>query len=322
MQIQATNQQHWSIRYTGVSTRLLIFIAISITAHLWLLQLQTQASYTPASQIIGSDVIQVRLSPAEKQPNQDITAVSDKPLTPKPTIRKTLSEANLKATIEAKSNALLVTPITTIAPANLQPQSMKINVANIKNRTPEEFNLETTGINTQTHTEPVPDITQTTAQTTPPKEKAEETVNLATTSPKEPEQPPAIKTQLQETIEISQQNTDAELIQVANNDVVTNKEEQQNYLIGEVKNKLARYFVYPPRARRRGWEGEVLLGFDISENGELGNIHIAHSSGYSLLDRSALKSITKVKAITLPTGNSPAHSIELRLPVIYRLQEG
>lgn len=315
-----TKSSDWSLRHKSVSTSLFVFIAISITAHLWLLQLQTQTSYTPASQIIGSDVIQVKLSSAEKQPKQSITADSNKPLTP--TIRKTLSEANLKATIDTKSNALLVTPITTIAPANLQPQSMKINVANTKNRTPEEFNLETTGINTQTHTEPVPDITQTTAQTTPPKEKAEETVNLATTSPTEPEQPPAIETQLQETIEISQQNTDAELIQVANNDVVTNKEEQQNYLIGEVKNKLARHFVYPPRARRRGWEGEVLLGFDISENGELGNIHIAHSSGYSLLDRSALKSITKVKAITLPAGNSPAHSIKLRLPVIYRLQEG
>lgn len=45
---------------------------------------------------------------------------------------------------------------------------------------------------------------------------------------------------------------------------------------------------YPPLARRRGWEGEVWLEIAVSANGESDEPVLLRSSGYQLLDQSAL----------------------------------
>ena len=44
---------------------------------------------------------------------------------------------------------------------------------------------------------------------------------------------------------------------------------------------------YPDEARRRGWEGRVMLRVAIDENGRAGVPSIEESSGYALLDRTA-----------------------------------
>jgi protein TonB len=44
---------------------------------------------------------------------------------------------------------------------------------------------------------------------------------------------------------------------------------------------------YPERARKRGWTGVVLLHIHVSEDGEVLEVEVAESSGYSDLDRSA-----------------------------------
>jgi protein TonB len=45
---------------------------------------------------------------------------------------------------------------------------------------------------------------------------------------------------------------------------------------------------YPSTARRRGWEGEVLLLVDVTAQGEVCNVTVSRSSGYRILDRAAL----------------------------------
>ena len=96
---------------------------------------------------------------------------------------------------------------------------------------------------------------------------------------------------------------------------------QQNYLLGEIQNQLSRYFRYPPAARRRGWEGEVIVAFNINEHGQLNNVRLAQSSGYSLLDRSAITAIAKLDNIALPNSMGRLQAMELQLPVRYELRE-
>lgn len=99
------------------------------------------------------------------------------------------------------------------------------------------------------------------------------------------------------------------------------REQQRNYLLGELQNRLSRYLTYPARARRRGWQGEVMLAFDIDERGQLNNVRLAKSSGYALLDHSAMTAITKLDHIELPRSMGRLQAMELALPVRYELRE-
>ena len=49
--------------------------------------------------------------------------------------------------------------------------------------------------------------------------------------------------------------------------------------------------VYPEIARNRGYEGVVLVAMEILPDGRVGNIKIKKSSGYAILDRSALEAV-------------------------------
>jgi len=50
---------------------------------------------------------------------------------------------------------------------------------------------------------------------------------------------------------------------------------------------------YPPRARRLGLEGEVLIRTRVLSNGEPDELVLAQSSGYELLDQAAMKAVRK-----------------------------
>ncbi len=97
------------------------------------------------------------------------------------------------------------------------------------------------------------------------------------------------------------------------------REALRNQLLGALRSRLARHLTYPPRARRRGWEGEVLLGLRIDADGRLRDIRLLHSSGHAVLDRAALRALHRVERLPLPADFAP---LQLRLPVIYRLQAG
>jgi len=97
---------------------------------------------------------------------------------------------------------------------------------------------------------------------------------------------------------------------------------QRNYLLGQLQDQLSRYLSYPLRARRRGWEGEVLLGLRLDGDGQLHDIHLLRSSGYALLDRSAQKALARIERLQLPANAPVLQPINLQLPVVYRLSEG
>ena len=102
---------------------------------------------------------------------------------------------------------------------------------------------------------------------------------------------------------------------------VAQQEMQRNFLLGEIKNRLLRFMYYPVQARKRGWEGKVMVSFHIDRNGFFHNIRLAHTSGYALLDSAALIAIRKVNNIPLSQRGKDFIPVAFQLPVIYRLSD-
>lgn len=134
--------------------------------------------------------------------------------------------------------------------------------------------------------------------------------------------PLAIKTNT--TIQqINSENKLTKTIPVSQNkqNQVAQQEMQRNFLLGEIKNRLLRFMYYPVQARKRGWEGKVMVSFHIDRNGFFHNIRLAHTSGYALLDSAALIAIRKVNNIPLSQRGKDFIPVAFQLPVIYRLSD-
>ncbi|MEH6472713.1 MAG: TonB family protein [Halopseudomonas sp.] len=81
------------------------------------------------------------------------------------------------------------------------------------------------------------------------------------------------------------------------------------------------YFSYPLKARRKGWQGEVLLAVVVARNGEVSKVQLLSSSGYKTLDRAAIKSMNKVGKID-PTRwqlSLVDQPLQIEVPVAYQL---
>jgi len=90
-------------------------------------------------------------------------------------------------------------------------------------------------------------------------------------------------------------------------------------LRGQLHENLVRHFHYPRLARKRGWQGEALLTLEIESDGAISRILITKSTGYSLLDDTAIKTVRKIGNIKEMGQWLNGRSIEMELPVIYRL---
>jgi protein TonB len=76
---------------------------------------------------------------------------------------------------------------------------------------------------------------------------------------------------------------------------------------------------YPPEARRQGYHGEVLLKVEVLSNGQVGKIEVKKSSGYDVLDRSALNTVRKWKFVPARKGETPV-SLWVNIPIRFQLQ--
>ena len=96
-----------------------------------------------------------------------------------------------------------------------------------------------------------------------------------------------------------------------------------NHMIDYLSTEFKLRFKYPVLARKRGWQGEVLLWLEINSQGEISNIAIKRSSGYKVLDRNAVKTFELIAIISpelkteLETKLAGNH--RLSIPVIYKL---
>ena len=90
---------------------------------------------------------------------------------------------------------------------------------------------------------------------------------------------------------------------------------------GRLQTDLSRYFSYPAIARQRGWQGHVRVEFTVEPDGRLTHLRIARSSGYAVLDSSALSALRRVEYLKEAPLWLNGHAIEIELPVIFRLED-
>jgi protein TonB len=76
---------------------------------------------------------------------------------------------------------------------------------------------------------------------------------------------------------------------------------------------------YPRRARSRGQEGRVVIRISVLDNGRVGSAEVASSSGYSSLDRAALKVVQGWRFKPALRAGKPV-TATLTVPVVFRLE--
>jgi TonB family protein len=110
---------------------------------------------------------------------------------------------------------------------------------------------------------------------------------------------------------------DSEVADVAAHDQESLRARVRSLLLDD----LARRFTYPLLARQHGWSGKVVLSVTVDSRGVLKHLHLAQSSGYEILDQSALTTMQQVQRIAEAQYGFDGSDMELELPVIYRLHD-
>ena len=77
---------------------------------------------------------------------------------------------------------------------------------------------------------------------------------------------------------------------------------------------------YPPLARRRGWEGTVILLVSVNTQGLVDKITVIKESGHTILDKTARKSVRRW-LFTPGMVDNRAISMEVQIPVHFKLNE-
>jgi len=81
-----------------------------------------------------------------------------------------------------------------------------------------------------------------------------------------------------------------------------------------IRDNIQHSVVYPRIARKRGWQGKVVIKFVVWEDGHVSDVEIVESSGYSVLDKNAVKSVKT--AAPFP---KPPIRTELIIPIRFGL---
>jgi len=77
--------------------------------------------------------------------------------------------------------------------------------------------------------------------------------------------------------------------------------------------------LYPREARKKGFQGEVVLKVEVLSNGLVGQVEVKNSSGHEILDRSALSAVKQWKFFPAKRGESTISSW-VNIPIKFQLQ--
>ncbi len=81
-----------------------------------------------------------------------------------------------------------------------------------------------------------------------------------------------------------------------------------------IRDLIMRHLVYPPKAKKMGWEGKVTVAFTISETGMASALRVVAGSGHQILDENVMDTIKEVQPFPRPPAPAP-----LKIPITYRL---
>lgn len=77
---------------------------------------------------------------------------------------------------------------------------------------------------------------------------------------------------------------------------------------------------YPREARQQGWEGVIVIKVVVNQSGYPTQIDKEETSGFDVLDESALNAVRKWKFMPAKIGSIPIQSI-VRIPIKFKLEE-
>ena len=77
--------------------------------------------------------------------------------------------------------------------------------------------------------------------------------------------------------------------------------------------------LYPQEARKKGYEGEVLLRVEVLSNGRVGVIEVRRSSGHEVLDRSAITAMKQWRFVPAKKGETQV-PVWVNIPVAFQLR--
>jgi protein TonB len=81
-----------------------------------------------------------------------------------------------------------------------------------------------------------------------------------------------------------------------------------------IRDAIQHAIAYPATARRRGWEGKVVVAFHLLSDGSVRDVRVVQGSGHAALDRGAIDAVRNAS----PFPRSPVEA-EVITPVVYRL---
>ncbi len=81
-----------------------------------------------------------------------------------------------------------------------------------------------------------------------------------------------------------------------------------------IRDAIQGAIAYPATARRMGWEGKVVVAFQLLSDGSVQDVRVVQGSGHAALDRGAIDAVRNAS----PFPRSPVEA-EVITPVVYRL---
>jgi protein TonB len=85
--------------------------------------------------------------------------------------------------------------------------------------------------------------------------------------------------------------------------------------LASVRDGIARVLTYPPRARRFGWAGKVLVAFTLLADGSIRDLRILERSGFEALDEAAVDAVRRAAPF-----RPPEVDVAVVTPIVFRLQ--
>ena len=87
----------------------------------------------------------------------------------------------------------------------------------------------------------------------------------------------------------------------------------------KVRRKIEEAKLFPEAAREAGYEGTVVVSFEILRDGSLGRIEVLKSSGYEVLDKAAVETIRRASPFPKPPLYGRGEALRVEVPITFKI---
>ncbi len=106
---------------------------------------------------------------------------------------------------------------------------------------------------------------------------------------------------------------------IGNTDSTVSKQNILDGYLTTIRTMLERNKEYPLGARRNSWEGTVKLRFVVSRRGTIEDINVIGSSGFSILDEAAERTVRRIGKFPSIPKELTMNRLSLDVPLVFKL---